>query len=148
MGQHSWLYADTKKQLLCNKVADSYLLVPKEFWGKYGKFIFTPYYDGYGNFGKYDAYDLVPEWNKEHIPFIIEHIKAGEWECTTSEEDVKNLLNYYEGKKITCELRWLGIIMACYDEDNERLKYPVKITTKVMNYEDADMSRRDPEQGR
>ena len=94
------------------------MLVPKPFQEKYGKAIYEDYYDGYGRFGRYDVYDLIPEWNKEMIPEIIRRIKAGNWKCSTNENDITNLQNYYEGKPITCELRWLGIVMACYDEDN------------------------------
>ena len=147
MGQFSWIYSDTNKQLIDNKRADTYLLVPKPFQEKYGKAIYENCYDGYGRFGRYDVYDLIPEWNKEMIPEIIRRIKAGNWKCSTNENDIKNLQNYYEGKPITCELRWLGIVMACYDEDNFALEYPIKITTKEMEYENAKPSESDPNQG-
>ena len=94
-----------------------------------------------------DVYDLIPEWNKEMIPEIIRRIKDGNWKCSTSENDITNLQNYYEGKHITCELRWLGIVMACYDEDNFALEYPIKITTKEMEYENVRPSESDPNQG-
>ena len=147
MGQFSWIYSDTNKQLIDNRKADTYLLVPKPFQEKYGKAIYERCYDGYGRFGRYDVYDLIPEWNKEIIPEIIRRIKAGNWKCSTNENDIKNLQNYYEGKHITCELRWLGIVMACYDEDNFALEYPIKITTKEMEYENARPSESDPNQG-
>lgn len=44
-------------------------------------------------------------------------------------------------------LRSIGINIACYDDDNKVLKYPIKITTKEMEYEDAEPSMSDPEQG-
>ena len=147
MGQFSWIYSDTNKQLIDNRMADTYLLVPKPFQEKYGKAIYESCYDGYGRFGRYDVYDLIPEWNKEMIPEIIRRIKAGNWKCRTNENDITNLQNYYEGKPITCELRWLGIVMACYDEDNFALEYPIKITTKEMEYENVKPSESDPNQG-
>ena len=147
MGQFSWIYSDTNKQLIDNKRADTYLLVPKPFQEKYGKAIYEDCYDGYGRFGKYDVYDLIPEWNKEMIPEIIRRIKDENWKCSTSENDITNLQNYYEDKPITCELRWLGIVMACYDEDNFALEYPIKITTKEMEYENTRPSESDPNQG-
>ena len=147
MGQFSWFYSDTNKQLIDNRRADTYLLVPKPFQEKYGKAIYEDYYDGYGRFGRYDVYDLIPEWNKEMIPEIIRRIKAGNWKCSTSANYISNLHNYYEGKPITCELRWLGITMACYDEDNFSLEYPIKITTKEIEYENASPSESDPNQG-
>ena len=147
MGQFSWIYSDTKKQLVNNRRADTYLLVPKPFQEKYGKAIYECCYDGYGSFGGYYVYDLIPEWNKAMIPEIIRRIKNGNWTCRISENDIINLRNYYEGKPFTCELRWLGIIMACYDEDNFALEYPIKITTKEMEYENTPPSKRDPNQG-
>ena len=147
MGQFSWIYSDVDRQLIDNRRADTYLLVPKPFQEKYGKAIYESCYNGDGRFGRYDVYDLIPEWNKEMIPEIIRRIKDGNWKCSTSENDITNLQNYYEGKPITCELRWLGIVMACYDEDNFALEYPIKITTKEMEYEDVKPSESDPNQG-
>ena len=147
MGQFSWIYSDTNKQVVDDKHADTFLLVPKAFQKKYGKAIYEGCYDGYGNFGKYDVYDLIAEWNKEMIPEIIRRIKNGNWHCNTKEKDIEELKNYYEGKEIDCEVRWLGIIMACYDEDNFALEYPIKITSKEMNYEDVLASKSDPNQG-
>ena len=37
MGQFSWLYSDTGKQVVDNREADSFLLVPEPFQEKYGK---------------------------------------------------------------------------------------------------------------
>lgn len=147
MGQFSWIYSDTNKQLIDNKMADTYLLVPKPFQDKYGQAIHEECYDGYGHFGGYDVYDLIPEWNKEIIPEIIQRIKNGNWVCDVDERDIENLQAYYEGKEIDCELRWLGIIMACYNKDNAALEYPIKITTREMEYEEIAPSLSDPNQG-
>ena len=146
MGQFSRIYSDTNKQVVDDKRADTYLLVPPPFQGKYGKAIYEPCYNGYGRYGSYDVYDLIAEWNKEIISEIVEKIKNGEWHGG-DERDIPNFQAFYEGKEIDCELRWLGIVMACYDEDNASLKYPVKITTKVMEYDDVKPSPRDPKQG-
>lgn len=147
MGQFSWIYSDINKQVIDNKRVDTYLLVPKPFQEKYGKVIYESCYNGYGRFGGYDIYDLIPEWNKEMIPEIIRRMKSKNWDCSASERDIINLQNYYEDKEINCELRWLGIIMACYDRDNFALEYPIKITSKIMEYEDAKPSKSDPNQG-
>lgn len=146
MGQFSWIYSDTKKQLVNGKQADTYLLVPPEFQEKYGKAIYEPCYNGYGRFGGYDIYELIALWNKEMIPEIIEKKRLGEWRCG-SEQDIPNLQDFYEDAEIDCELRWIGIVMACYDEDNRSLKHPIKIATKMMEYNDAKPSLRDPKQG-
>lgn len=147
MGQFSWIYSDTNKQVIDNKNADTYLLVPKPFQEKYGKAIYENCYDGYGRFGGYDIYNLIPEWNKDMIPEIIRRIKNGNWHCNTGEKDIANLQAYYEGKEYSCELRWIGIIMACHNEDNAALEYPIKITTKEMDYKEAAPSLSDPNQG-
>ena len=147
MGQFSWIYSDTDKQLVDNKKADAYLLVPPPFQEKYGKTIYEGCYDGYGHFGKYDVYDLIIEWNKHMIPEIIERIETGKWRCDSNESNVRNLQNYYDGKELDCELRLLGIVIACYDEDNFVLEYPIKITSKEMEYDEASPSKGDPYQG-
>ena len=51
MGQFSWLYSDTNKQVVDNKEADAYLLVPEPYQEEYGKYILETCYDGYGHFG-------------------------------------------------------------------------------------------------
>lgn len=147
MGQFSWIYSDTNKQVVDDKEADTYLLVPKQFQHKYGKAIHESCYDGYGNFGGYDVYDLIAEWNRDCIPEIIRRVRNGNWHCTVSESDIQNLEAYHRGGKIDYELRRIGIIMACYDEDNFALEYPIKITSRPMEYEQADASRSDPDQG-
>ena len=45
MGQFSWIYSDTNNQLIDNKPADTYLLVPKPFQKKYGKTIHESCYE-------------------------------------------------------------------------------------------------------
>ena len=147
MGQFSWIYSDTNNQLIDNKPADTYLLVPKPFQKKYGKTIHESCYDGDGRVGNYDVYDLIPEWNRDMIPEVICKLKNGTWECSASEKEISNLQAYYEGKQISCELRDLGVIMACYDEDNASLMYPIKITTEALEYDTVPASKSDPHQG-
>lgn len=141
MGQFSWIYSDTNRQLKDDVYKDTYLLIPEEFQEKYRKAIYEECYDGYGNFGDYDVYELIPEWNKEMIPEIISRINSGKWYCPVDDDTLKNLQAYYDGKDITCRLRSLGICMACYDE------YPIKITSKIMDYKDVQPSKSDPNQG-
>ena len=40
MGQFSWIYSDTNKQVIDNRMADTYLLVHEAFQKKYGKAIY------------------------------------------------------------------------------------------------------------
>lgn len=147
MGQYSWIYSDTNKQVIDNKRADTYLLVPPPFQKKYGKAIYEPCYNGYGHFGGYDIYELIIEWNKDMIPEIIRRAENGSWYCSHAKDDIWDLQRYYDGEPITNELRWLGILVACYDEDNFALKYPIKITSREMDYNLAKPSKSDPNQG-
>lgn len=193
MGQFSWIYSDTNKQLLDDIYADTYLLVPKPFQEKYGKAIYEGCYDGYGNFGRYDVYELVALWNRENLPSETRALRLPKVEeygglfdsekeelrkKGATEEEIKKadaekqqeycdkaILRY---KKVLLRnkdfannvpdnvmkekygrnyLREIGIDIACYDEDNAVLKYPIKITTKEMEYEDVKPSLSDPNQG-
>ena len=83
-----------------------------------GGFIVEDSYEGYGRFGGEDIYALVAKWN------------CPEKCCGDVEKD-----------------RIVGIDIACYDEDNAALKYPIKITEKLMRYEDASPSNGCEDQG-
>lgn len=194
MGCFSWKYSDTKKAMKCGKVTDSYLLVPPAFQDKYGEYIHTSCYDGYGHFGQYDVYDLVAEWNQEFLSedMIIfekeiklenfgglysfekeslkrqglseEEIEAKDFESKQKAynnavyyrnltinraNDYKNSLSDNEMKNKYGQdwKREIGIDIACYDEQNAKLPYPIKITSIPMKYEDAKASKADPNQG-
>lgn len=143
MGQFSWLDCKTEEQIVDNYSRDVYVLVPKDFGGGHIK---ETCYDGYGHFGAHDIYDLVADWNKGFIPNVLAQKQA--WKCSISEKDEENLKAFAAGNPIDCEKRWLGIILACYDEDNERLMYPIKITHDAnASYEACGISKSDPYQG-
>ena len=76
-------------------------------------------YDGYGHFGGHDVYELVARWNcPERCNGDIDHDRE------------------------------IGIDIACYDEDNAKLKYPIKITHDAgAIYEECAFSPADPDQG-
>lgn len=193
MGKFSWIYSDTHKQLLDDIYADTYLLVPKPFQEKYGKAIYESCYDGYGNFGRYDVYELVALWNRENLPSETRALRLPKVEeygglfDSEKEELRKKGMTEEEIKKADAEkqqeycdkailrykkvllrnkdfannvpdnvmkekygrnyLREIGIDIACYDEDNTALTYPIKITTKEMEYEEVAPSLSDPNQG-
>ena len=120
-----------------------YVLIPKEFGGGH---IEETCYDGYGNFGGKDIYELVVDWNKDFIPEVIRLKEAGQWVCGMC--GIKNMRDYYETGKCNWDKRDIGIEMACYDEDNRRLPYPIKIThDKNAVYEECTYSLGDPDQG-
>ena len=194
MGQFSWLDCDRENEghraILDNVADDVYVLVPKEFGGGH---ILETEYDGYGNFGGYDIYDLVADWNKEYITSDaikkpVRERYGGIWgyeldklkEQGLSDEEIKikeekEREEYYQRalKRYDCKInrledfktnvsdeimverygkdwkREIGIDIACYDEDNARLKYPIKITHDGgLTYESAKyISLGDPNQG-
>ena len=145
MGQFSWLDCISGEQVLDDVSRDVYLLIPKEFGGGHIK---ETCYDGYGHFGRHDIYDLVVDWNTPYLDEILKQkddFRSG-W-VSLYEEDFLRLSKGEEIRSGT-EKRTLGIAIACYDEDNARLRYPIKIThdPKAV-YEICGMSESDPNQG-
>jgi len=145
MGQFSWLDCKTGEQVLDNVPRNVYVLVPKEFGGGH---ITETCYDGYGRFDGKDIYDLVVDWNIKDLPRILENkdrFLSG-W-VEKYEDDFKRLA---DGKELADGLkkRTLGIAIACYDEDNAFLRYPIKITHDPnATYEHCNPSLSDPDQG-
>lgn len=175
MGQFSWLDCITKEQVVDNKLRDVYVLVPKEFRKEYGLRIVEHCYDGYGHFGGYDVYDLVADWNREYLSkhpeyefgyakkravFVKKYqekepeykeeidfkVSDKNWykayaDLSKSREEVAETTDYNEWRSI-------GIDLACYDEDNAALPFPIKITHDANAiYEECEPSPSDPDQG-
>lgn len=157
MGQFSWLDCmNNETQILDGLELDVFALLPAEFGGQN---IREHCYDGYGHFGGYDIYDLVANWNREylagHPDFIVPHseMKVSEFEwypfysnlslspAEITEKMIEKIGHFWE-------YRWLGIDIACYDEDNVALPYPIKITYNALaTYELHGASLSDPNQG-
>jgi len=191
MGCFSWLDCETGEQILCGKVRDVFVLIPKKFGGDHLKEI---RYDGYGDFGGRDIYELVADWNKNDLdgltftelkpPVRTDYSGLYAWEILDlkksgkSEEEIDKIneakrdaqfsraLRVYEYNKSMVRdfptlsddemiekygeeyKRELGILIACYDEDNAKLKYPIKIThNESAVYEDCKFSPGDEYQG-
>lgn len=146
MGQFSWLDCETDEQVIDNKRADVYVLVPEEFGGGH---IHEKCYDGYGRFGGHDIYDLVVEWNAKYLDVVFDNLDT--WVCDWVRGNVReDLIRLSKGEDIRegTEKRTVGIALACYDEDNARLKYPIKITHNPNAvYEKCEPSLSDPNQG-
>ena len=143
MGSFSWLRADhtTKRSNLTD--GDRYkILIPQEFGGG---FIKDTYYD-YGYVFEYDdtkenadLYGILAYWNKcegmiydgEEYPSTMEDILA-------------------RGKTCLQSNRCKGIKIGCYDEQIDKLKYPLKLVSASYKgtYEECEgRSYGDPEQG-
>ena len=153
MGQFSWLDCKDGSQILDDAIEEVYLLIPKDFGGGHIK---ETCYDGYGHFGGKDAYDLVADWNREWLsktprrvlPYSHSAVQSYGWYekyanlSADRETVVKDL------KPGFAEWRGIGIDLACYDEDNASLKYPLKIThDPYAVYEQCSPSPSDPDQG-
>ena len=127
MGQFSWLTSDTEEQVFCDDPKDTvYVPIPREFQDLIGTdCLVESNYDGYGRFGGRDIYALVAIWNK----------------------GVDKYTNPDGSLMPDNEIRGDGIAIACYEDDNFKLKYPIKITSEKIEYERALPSKPDPNQG-
>ena len=164
MGFFSWKTCDTRRSI-SNAYSDRgalpcKVLIPLEYQSEFNnqKFIFEDCYEGYGTFGGYDIYDLIAKWNRKflsenpnHIlPYSQKTVSNMKWcpyyaDLSLTEEEVvnkvrKNGYSYFEWRSI-------GIDIACYNEDNVSLRYPIKISEKEEVYEQASASKDCPYQG-
>lgn len=162
MGCFSWLLSDTKKGLRIGQ--KSYLPFPKDkgaFGLAPGTILLEPSYGGYGIFDQYDIFDLVAIWNREYLAqnpdYIIPHekkaISALNWykyysDLSLDENEIVQAMRNCEDNKYF-EFRYIGISISCYDKDNSKLPYPIKICKfqKNARYENLEASNNDPLQG-
>lgn len=179
MGQFSWLDCVTRKPIINDRRKSVYVLVPKDFGGGH---IREGVYNGYGDFGGHDIYDLVADWNKESATianiamcpeYSLKNMAIGVALSTNKEEYeywendginqlkrffmlCKRMIDWQSGmsdeemneKYGSDWKRLIGIYIACYDEQNEALKYPIKITYDAdAVYEECRPSWSDPNQG-
>ena len=157
MGQFSWLDCVSGKQIVDDKVKDVYVLIPKEFGGGH---IVEHCYDGYGHFGRHDIFDLVADWNRKDLsensnfvlPYTDLKLCDKKWyefyaDLNLTREEVVEKVKEKIGNDFF-EWRIIGIDLACYDEDNEALPFPIKITyDEHACYELCLPSKSDPNQG-
>ena len=116
MGFFSWETSDTKRSIANlyspRKTFPVHVLCPN------GTVITELNYEGYGRFGGRDIYALVAIWN---TPERCKDDK-GEW----LPDD---------------EIRSYGIDIACYNDQNKNLKYPIKfVEDKTLKYEEVEPS--------
>lgn len=154
MGCFSWMFADTNNDVALKMGRRAYVICPD------GTVIYERSYEGYGRFGGYDIYDLVVDWNKDYIS--VNNIrKTHKTECDYSDikkyiESCKRIRDFLSGKPDEymkekygeSYKRLIGIDIACANEDNAALKYPIKICKKRhVEYDLIPASKRDPNQG-
>lgn len=154
MGCFSWMFADANNTRPLLIGAPAYVACPS------GDFIFESAYGGYGMFGGHDIYDLVVDWNREDIKHLVrqnQHHPLFNWSDEflnlVMESDVAAEKYIADRFPVGHWLRrdWkrnLGIDIACYDDQNQALRYPIKITTrKDTPYSELPPSLADEGQG-
>lgn len=175
MGVFSWCTSDTKKSIPCcmpfgGLPSTVYLLNP------FGEPYKETNYEGYGEFGGHDVYDLVVEWNRKYLsPELLSKPKRSDYElgaegdmyyaraiqkydmtCRAINDYSQGSTDEYMFEKYGKVLgygdgsdwkRCLGIQLACNDEDHVKLKYPIKIVEHPMEYDKAGISPGCPFQG-
>ena len=152
MGQFSWLDCITKEQVVDGKRRKSYVLVPREFGGGH---IEEKCYEGYGEFGGHDIYDLVADWNKDYL--YLNESSSKDWADWAFKGNAQRCFDEFSSgvADVTMRERYgndykrtIGIVIACHDEDNASLRYPIKITHDPNAvYEWCAPSKSDPNQG-
>lgn len=141
MGSFSWTRADKKTKRSNLTYGDTYkILIPKEFGGGFIKDTYFDYgYVFYDTDHEADLYGILAYWNKcEGMIY-----DGDEYPST-----MKDILE--RGKTTLQNNRCKGIDIGCYDEDIDKLKYPLKLVSASYKgtYEECDMkSYGDPEQG-
>lgn len=98
MGFFSWITSDTNKSIsnayTKRGALPVYLLIPKEFGGGA---IYEDDYEGYGEFGGEDAYDLLAQWNApEKCTGDVEHDRLVGIDLAYGDEPVKYPLKFVE----------------------------------------------------
>lgn len=141
MGSFSWLKADELgkiKNVACGK--EFKFLIPKEFGGGFIKENYQDY--GYlrtkeNGDEKYDMYELLAFWNHEQVIGELQY----EGDTMPKMKEIDDLTRHN---------RVLGIDIGCYDNEIDKLKYPLKLVSVEYNgtYEDCKgKSYGDPNQG-
>ena len=118
------------------------------------------HYDGYGNIGIHDIYDLVVDWNRTDLADILELRKKHVFYRQLKDIVEKFIRSGYDEVATTAYVKalvadgkcaeyligdWkrnIGIMLACEDEDNKTLRFPVKVTRSRENvkYDDLHIS--------
>ena len=141
MGSFSWLRADktTKRKNLTD--GDPYkILIPKEFGGGFIKDTYYDYgYVFYGTDHEADLCGILAYWNG---------CDGMEYDGDEYPKTMDDILK--RGNTCLQNNRCKGIRIGCYDDQIDKLKYPLKLVSVSYKgtYEDCKMrSYVDPEQG-
>lgn len=142
MGSFSWYKADKKDNIVYGDTVK--MLIPKEFGGGY----ILGTYEDYGDINEngiiHDIYELVALWNNKKLYNTVKKMGYSNPARKPSDNDINSK------KNVTHSVRKYGIAIACYDEDNAKCKYPIKIVSEKYNltYEECEnISLSDETQG-
>lgn len=149
MGSFTWLRAD--KEISENEQANICygekikVLIPKEFGGgciegEYLDYGLVEETDG----SRYDLYELVAIWNSPELRNKLAELGYQNVNLKAAGEE--KMLD----AKISGIIRSYGITIACYDEDQAKIKFPLKLVDKKtqITYEECKyFSIGDPNQG-
>ena len=146
MGCFSWMFSDTNNEENLVIGEEAYVVLPD------GSMIYEPVYDGYGNFGGRDIYEMVVDWNKEDL--LLHNFNIG----FIKEETAKMFMDYGRGAVTEEELikynkdwkRIFGIAISCEDKYNRKLRFPIIICKRKHDKwfnSKLEPSKGDPNQG-
>jgi hypothetical protein len=152
LGSFSWLKADDLTNIENIAYGASFkFLIPKEFGGGFIK----DKYQDYGYLGrkddgtpKYDMYELLAFWNSD-MPYGLGTVKNRLYYGDDIEE-ITELPMMKEIDEHTDKNRKMGISIGCYNDEIDKLKYPLKLVSPSFKgcYEDLSKpSYNDPNQG-
>lgn len=169
MGSFSWYASDTRRAIR----SGNYNPFPVYALRPDGEPLLETNYEGYGRFGGQDIYDLVADWNRKYLAehpgfLVVQHgriwseenhsfypagpkrVDEFDWyplyaDLTKSRKDIERELK--ESGEVFWEYRHIGIEIACYDDQNMNLPYPIKLVEKPVPYAAAAASKSDPGQG-
>ncbi len=167
MGSFSWYASDTNRAIRSDNPFPVYALQPN------GGPLLEVEYEGYGVFGGQDIYDLVADWNRkylaEHPEFLVlcrgmvtpdkqtayldgapKRVDKFAWyplyaDLSNSRQEIEREMRENDDY---WEYRDIGIDIACYNERNFSLPFPIKLVEQPVPYFAASASTKDPEQGR
>lgn len=153
----SWYASDTGNPI----TTTAYVPIPQEFGGGC---IEEHDYKGDGVFGGQNIYELIVDWNKNALTNNNDKVwlkpKEDDYDCTEAgRQSFSNAWKAYRHKikawksfKTQSEKQMknifginyklnLGIDIACYDDQNENLPFPIKITETPSVYEEVTFSK-------
>lgn len=134
MGSFSWLKADDLTNIENIAYGASFkFLIPKEFGGGFIK----DKYQDYGYLGrkddgtpKYDMYELLAFWNSD-MPYGLGTVKNRLYYGDDIEE-ITELPMMKEIDEHTDKNRKMGISIGCYNDEIDKLKYPLKLVSPSL----------------